>query len=282
MHGQTFLSTEEVTEHLGDPDFAVVDCRFSLDDGQRGRNDYATAHISGALYAHLGIDLSAPVVPGETGRHPLTTVAEAAQTFSNWGIDGNVQVVCYDDASGMIASRLWWMLRWLGHDRVAVLDGGWPEWLRGGGATCSGVETRTSRTFAPRVRPNLVATTADVVSRLNDPRWRVVDARIASRFRGEVEPIDPVAGRIPGAVNCPHPDNVDVNGMSLEPSVLRGRFEAVLGDVPTERAMFYCGSGVSATRDLLALAHAGLGEAQLYAGSWSEWICDPSRPIATG
>ena len=282
MSRQALITTHALAEHLDDAQWVVVDCRFSLDDEQRGHNDHLAAHIPGALYAHLGTDLSSPVVPGETGRHPLPSVDVAARTFSNWGIDRNVQVVCYDDATGMIASRLWWMLRWLGHDKVAVLDGGWAEWLRGGGATHSGVETRPARTFVSRPQPNLVATTADVDSRRDDPRWRLVDARIGSRFRGEYEPIDPVAGRIPGAVNCPHPDNVDANGLSLSPSVLRDRFEGVLGDVPPERAIFYCGSGVTATRNLLALAHAGLGDAQLYAGSWSEWILDPSRPVATG
>lgn len=278
----TILSTSELADHLADPDWAIVDCRFWLADSERGRRDYQQAHIPGAVYAHLDEDLSGPIVPGKTGRHPLPAVDAIAQTFSNWGIDSRVQVVAYDDAGASMAGRVWWMLRWLGHDAVAVLDGGFPHWQKEGRTTRSGVETRSPRSFAPYPRPEMLASTADVLAAMRDAHQLVFDSRAAERYRGENETIDPVAGHIPGAVSAPYADNIGPDGLFLPREALRDRFEALLDDVPAEQTMFYCGSGVSAAQNLIALAHAGLGDARLYAGSWSEWIADPSRPIAIG
>ncbi len=276
------ISADELARHLDDAEWAVVDCRFSLDDTGRGRREYLRSHIAQAVYAHLNEDLSAPIVPGKTGRHPLPGVDELARTLSAWGIDGRVQVVVYDDAGGAIAARLWWMLRWLGHDAVAVLDGGWPAWQDAGHHLSEGLEARSPRTFEPHPRPELLVSTEEVMARLADPTWRLVDSRVPRRYRGEVEPIDPVAGRIPGAANAPHPLNVGPDGLYLSAGALRARFKDVLGDIPPERTVFYCGSGVTAARNLLAFAHAGLGDARFYAGSWSEWITDPERPVTTG
>ena len=279
MH-TTLIAPAALHTHLDDPAWAVVDCRFSLADTERGRRAYREAHIPGAVYAHLDDDLSGPIRPGLTGRHPLPDVGAFAQTLSTWGLDADVQVVAYDDFGGGIAARLWWMLRWLGHDAVAVLDGGFPAWQRLGLPTRPGDETRPPRSFTPHPRPAWTVDVDTVDARRTDPSYRLIDARAAARYRGEHEPIDPVAGHIPGAVSAPFVDNLDADGSFLAPETLRARFETVLAGVPPQRAICYCGSGVTAAHNLLALAHAGLGNALLYPGSWSRWITDPARPVA--
>ncbi len=281
MH-TTLITPDDLHAHLDDPAWAVVDCRFSLADTERGRRAYGEAHIPGAVYAHLDDDLSGPILPGVTGRHPLPETGAFAQTLSNWGIDAGVQVAAYDDFGGGIAARLWWMLRWMGHDAVAVLDGGFPAWQRLGLPTRPGVETRSPRRFVPQPRPARLVDVETVDARRSDPAYRLVDARAAERYRGEHEPIDPIAGHIPGAVSAPFAGNLDDDGCFLPPDTLRARFETLLGDVPPEHAICYCGSGVTAAHNLLALVHAGLGEALLYPGSWSHWITDPTRPVAVG
>lgn len=278
----TLVDPETLQMHLDDPDWVIVDCRFSLNDPAYGRQAYLEAHIPGAVYAHLDADLSGPVVPGQTGRHPLPDPDQLAQKLGAWSIDARTQVVAYDDAGGAFAARLWWLLGWLGHEAVAVLDGGWPRWVQEGRPVRKGVERRTARTFKPQVRPEWVVTAEEVMQRLQDPAWRLLDARAPERYRGEQEPIDPVAGHIPGAVNAPFTENLTPAGTFRSPEVLRQRFMALLGNVPPERVICYCGSGVTAAHNLLALAHAGLPGARLYVGSWSEWITDPRRPVARG
>jgi thiosulfate/3-mercaptopyruvate sulfurtransferase len=278
----TLISTAELAAHLTDPDWALMDCRFSLDDPERGRRDYQQAHIPGAVYAHLNEDLSGPVIPGKTGRHPLPDVEVFARTLSHWGIDANVQVVAYDDSSGAIAARLWWMLRWLGHEAVAVLDGGWWPWQGEGRPVRSGLESRPPRTFVPHPQPQLLARTSEIESSLLDQTSRLLDARAIERYRGQVEPIDPVAGHIPGAISAPFTENLNPDGCFRPPEEIRARFQTLLSDVPIDQVICYCGSGVTAAHNLLALAHAGLGDARLYAGSWSEWITDPNHRIEIG
>lgn len=278
----TLISAAEVAAHLDDPDWVVVDCRFALADTEKGRRDYLAAHIPGAVYAHLDEALSSPIIPGRTGRHPLPAIDDFAATLSAWGIDERTQVVAYDDASAFIAGRLWWMLRWLGHDAVALLDGDWRLWQAEGRPTRSGVEMRTPRTFTPHPRPHLLATTDEIVAQLGAPSLHLFDVRMDDRYRGENEGIDPVAGHIPGAVSASYRHNLDADGRFLTASELRERYEALLGDTPVQDAIFYCGSGVSAVHDLIALEIAGLGMGRLYVGSWSEWIADRSRPVATG
>jgi len=282
MSFQTLISVETLAPHLGDPEWVVVDCRFSLEDAEQGRRAFLEGHVAGAVYAHLRDDLASPVIPGKTGRHPLPEVEFFARRLSAWGIDEATQVVAYDDAGGAIAARLWWMLRWMGHTSVAVLDGGWLLWQRKGRPVRSGEERRPPRTFRARHRADLVVQAAEVQARRDDPGWRLVDSRVPERYRGEVEPIDPVAGHIPGATNMPHTAVGGPDGMFLSPEKLREHFAGLLGNVAPERTVFYCGSGVTAARNLLAYAHAGLGDARLYAGSWSEWIVDPARPVAKG
>ncbi len=277
----TIIPPDELLTHLRDADWIVIDCRFSLDRTERGREDYLTSHIPGAIYAHLDEDLSGPIVPGRTGRHPLPAVEVLTDTFSRWGITDGVQVVAYDDAGGSIAARLWWLLRWLGHNAVAVLDGGWPAWRRAGYPEEDCPAQKYPRTFIPRPRPELIATVDDVAQA---PVWRtpLLDARAPERYRGEIEPIDPVAGHIPGAVCAAFNENLNADGIFRSPEELRARFMPILGHAPPSQAIVYCGSGVTAAHNLLALEHAGLHGARLYPGSWSEWITDPSRPVKTG
>lgn len=277
----TLISAADLAPHVGDTDWAIIDCRFSLADTERGRVAYQEAHIPGALYAHLDEDLSGLITPGKTGRHPLPPVDTFAQTLSTWGIDASIQVIGYDDFGGAIASRLWWMLRWLGHDAIAVLNGGWPAWLGNSLPTSSNKEKRTPRTFSPQSRPEMIADVEEVATLHKDPTSCLIDARAAARYRGDHEPIDPIAGHIPGAMSAPFADNLDADGFFLSPEKLRTRFESVLEDHSPEQAVSYCGSGVTGAHNLLALAHAGLDGARLYPGSWSHWITDPNRPIAT-
>lgn len=279
MH-RTLVDAATLHAHLGDPDWAVIDCRFALGAPARGRAAYVEGHIPGAVYAHLDDDLSAPVVLGRTGRHPLPAVLDFTATVSAWGIDAQTQVVAYDDAGGAFAARLWWMLRWLGHDAAAVLDGGLAAWIAAGGPLEPGTAARAPRTFVPRPRPERVATAHDVQALRTAPDARVLDARTADRFSGATEPIDPVAGHIPGARNVPWPEHLDADGRFLPPTALRARYAPLLGGTAPERTVVYCGSGVTAAHGALALAHAGLGDVRLYAGSWSEWITDPDRPVA--
>lgn len=278
----TLISAAEVAAHLDDPNWAIVDCRFALADPAKGRRDYLDAHIPGAVYAHLDEDLASPPIPGKSGRHPLPAVEDVAATFSAWGIDDRTQVVVYDDSSGFIAGRLWWMLRWLGHDAVALLDGDWRLWQAEGRATHSGNEGRAPRVFIPHPRPHLLVTVEEIMAKLGDPTLHLFDVRLAERYRGENDSIDPVAGHIPGAINAPYVHNLDADGRFLSAGELRQHYEALLGDASVSEAIFYCGSGVSAVHDLIALEVAGLGMARLYVGSWSEWIADPSRPVARG
>jgi thiosulfate/3-mercaptopyruvate sulfurtransferase len=212
----------------------------------------------------------------------LPSVDRLAETFGAWGIDETIQVVAYDQGPGAYASRLWWMLRYLGHDAVAVLDGGFAMWRAEGQPVRSGAEQQTRRSFSPRVRPGMLVTAVDVGHHLHDGQLLLIDARAPERYRGDVEPLDPVAGHIPGAVNAFYQDNLSADGTFRPVADLRARFAERLSGTPADRTVVYCGSGVTACHDLLALEHAGLQGARLYAGSWSEWIADPTRPVGRG
>jgi thiosulfate/3-mercaptopyruvate sulfurtransferase len=275
----TLISTAGLAQHLTDSDWAIFDCRFALADPERGRRDYAHSHIPGALYAHLNEDLAGPIIPGSTGRHPLPAIDDLAARLSHWGIDHRVQVVVYDDSGGSMAARLWWILRWLGHEAVAVLDGDWRKWSIEGHAVSNAVESRPTRSFMPHPRSDLLMTIAEVESEMSTAECKLFDSRTADRYRGENETIDPIAGHIPGAISAPYPDNLNPDGTFRSGVELRARFTTLLGDTPAARTAFYCGSGVTAAHNVLALKHAGLGDAKLYVGSWSEWITDPQRPI---
>lgn len=280
---ETLISAAELSRHIDNPQWVVIDCRFSLDNTDRGRQDYLQAHIPGAVYAHLNEDLSGQNIPGKTGRHPLPDQENFARTLSQWGIGDGVQVVAYDDKGGaMAAARLWWMAQWMGHRAVAVLNGGWQQWKNMAYPTASGLETRKSWVFTPHVRNDVLFSSADVLKIVRNPGYRILDARGADRYRGENETIDPVAGHIPGAISAPFSGNLDAAGLFLSPKDLKARVAPLLGNVPPERTVFYCGSGVTAAHNLLALKHAGLGDARFYAGSWSEWITHPDYPVERG
>ncbi|MDB4889226.1 MAG: Sulfurtransferase [Gemmatimonadetes bacterium] len=272
----TLISTGELGELLDEPPFAVavVDCRFILDDVDWGRREYVRAHIRGAVYADLDHDLSSAKT-GTNGRHPLPSPDALRATFSKLGIADGVQVIAYDQDNGMYASRLWWLLRWMGHDAVAVLDGGFAKW---DGPTASGKEHRAPREFVGTPRDELLVL-ADSVANSD---WRLIDARAPERYRGDVEPLDKVAGHIPGAVNHFYKHNLDEAGLFLPPGELRARLSPVVGGVAPDHIVSYCGSGVTGCHNVLALEHAGMHGARLYAGSWSEWASDPARAIAKG
>jgi thiosulfate/3-mercaptopyruvate sulfurtransferase len=282
---QTIVPVTGLIRHLEDPIWVVVDCRFSLAEPERGRSDYESGHIPGAVYAHLNQDLSSSVIPGKTGRHPLPDLDVFTAKLSAWGIDSEVQVVVYDDSGGAMAGRLWWMLRWLGHAAVALLDGGWQSWLSAGGPIVNGQHpggkvARPARQFTPRPRPELLATLEQVQAFRLDPDARVLDARSPERYRGEYEPIDRLAGHIPGAVSAPYADLIDANYRLKTKQEIQALYRPLLGSTSASRVVSYCGSGVTSALNLIALLHAGFGEGRLYVGSWSEWITDPGRPVA--
>lgn len=283
MSHPLIVSTEELAEHLNDPRWLVVDCRFVLSRPDEKAEHYLRAHIPGAIYAHLDHDLSTAIIPGVTGRHPLPPPEEAACRFGQMGIGPETQVVVYDDQSGALAAvRLWWMLRWLGHEAVAVLDGGWQKWMGEDRPTVSGRETRPPQELPWRVQDGFYVTSEQVELLRQDPAYRILDVRAAERYRGELEPIDPVAGHIPGAYNAPYLNNLTPEGIFKPAEILRAEYQSLLADVPAERVVFYCGSGVTSILSLLALELAGLGQARLYPGSWSEWIAPRTRSIALG
>jgi thiosulfate/3-mercaptopyruvate sulfurtransferase len=300
----TLIEAEELAAPLArnaaaDSDWTVLDCRFDLPRPDWGASAYAAGHVPNALYAHLDRDLSGPITPG-SGRHPLPSAERLAETFGRWGIDDGVQVVAYDQGNGAFAARLWWLLRWTGHRKVAVLNGGFAAWQQAELPTDTAPGVRVPRTFAPRLDDRAVVSTAELervlaAGELTSGASVLVDARGADRFAGENETIDPVAGHIPGARNHPFVRNVDAKGRFLAAEELRDRCQAMLGSgvvgggtlgaagvTDAKGAIAMCGSGVTACHNLLALEVAGLTGARLYAGSWSEWIRDPERPVRRG
>lgn len=280
----TLLAAADLARHLDRPDWVVVDCRFDLGNPASGREAYTNGHVPGARYAHLDEHLSAPVGP-DAGRHPLPDPEKLAATLGSWGVANGSQVIAYDASNGAYAARLWWLLRWLGHERVAVLDGGFKVWTELGLPVSTATPAPTPAQFVAHLRPELAVSTAELANRLaaKPPNgWRLLDARAPERYAGLVEPLDPVAGHVPGAHNHPFTTNLGPDGRFLPAAELRKNFARSLGAVPAENAIMMCGSGVTACHNLVALAVAGLAEGTLYAGSWSEWIRDPARPVTTG
>jgi thiosulfate/3-mercaptopyruvate sulfurtransferase len=268
MSYQTLISPKDLLKQLGNDDWIIVDCRFNLADTPEGRRDYQAGHIPGAVYADLDKDLSGPPTT-DNGRHPMLTPQRLIMLFSRLGIDSSKQVVAYDGGGGGIASRLWWQLRYMGHENVAVLDGGWKLWTEADYPTTAGIESNHPTNFQGQPKPEWLVLKAAVPEAV-----LLVDSRIEKRYRGEWEPWDPVAGHIPGAVNYPFRRNLDQNGRFLPPETLRQQLSEILDTTDPDSAVFYCGSGVTACHNLLALTHAGLGNGRLYAGSWSDWITD--------
>ena len=277
----TLVSGDELAAHLQDPNWRIFDCRHDLQDTSYGEKAYAKGHIPGALFLHLDRDLSGAKT-GDNGRHPLPTKEAFAAKMAACGVGPDTQVVAYDNEGSIFASRLWWMLRWVGHAKVAVLDGGVPGWRRAKREFQTEVPSHPPASFV--VRPGVVPFGADdVLERLDDRRVLILDARAPERFSGEEENLDPVGGHIPGAVNRFYFDNLDDAGCFFKPAEeLRDEFIALLKGREPQSVIQQCGSGVTACHNLLAMDVAGLPGSQLYVGSWSEWCADPARPIATG
>ena len=276
------VTTEQLAARLGDAQWVVCDCRHDLMQPEVGANAYAVGHLPGAFFLHLDRDLSGPT-NGTNGRHPLPDPDVFARRMADIGVGPATQVVAYDDSGGPYAARLWWMLRWIGHDAVAVLDGGFGKWKSEGRDVIATPPTVAARgTLTARRRESLTVDAAFVLEHLGDPAWLVVDARAPERFRGESEPVDPVAGHIPGARNRLFKDNLTPGGVFKSPSELHREFMQVIGNMPSTHVVNQCGSGVTAAHNVLALEVAGLGGSRLYPGSWSEWCADPSRPVARG
>jgi thiosulfate/3-mercaptopyruvate sulfurtransferase len=281
---QTIISVEQAIELHSSNTTRYFDCRFSLQDTSAGERSYASGHIPGAIFADLNSQLSQDVIPGKTGRHPLPQKDHWLSQIQAWGLQPDLQVIAYDDVGGAGAARLWWLLKWIGHEKVAVLNGGLQAWLNAGGKLSAEViDYPASPLFD---YSDLTALVKDMKSEVivnelqtESRSFLLVDAREKRRYLGEVEPIDPIAGHIPGAICSPHSANLDKEGAFLSPEVLREKFHEVITD--GRPVVSYCGSGVTACHNALAMVHAGMPIPFVYIGSWSEWINDPTRPVVT-
>lgn len=281
MDYTTLLPAEVLKDRLGDSRWVILDVRHDLFDLAAGLRAYEAGHVPGAQFASIDNDLSGTKT-GRNGRHPLPARDALIARFRAWGIGNDSQIVAYDAQGGQFAARLWWLARWLGHRRVAALDGGWPAWLAAGGATESASAVRAPGSFSAGASLAGVVTADAVLATLGDPGRLLLDARLPERYRGEQEPIDPVAGHIPGALNRPWQHNLAPDQRFKTPAELKADFSALLGARPAGAVTHQCGSGVTACHNVLAMEVAGLQGSAVYAGSWSEWIADPARPIRTG
>jgi thiosulfate/3-mercaptopyruvate sulfurtransferase len=280
MDRTPLIEPAELERRLGAQGPIIVDCRHDLVAADAGAAAYARSHIPGAFHAHADRDLASPITAA-SGRHPLPSVDAFRVTLRRWGVDPDSEVVVYDDSNGATAARLWWMLRWVGHSRVALLNGGWKQWLAHGGPQSADVPAAAAGTFQPRADRAQWVSTDEVAARVGKPGLLLVDARGADRFAGRSEPIDVVAGHVPGAINHPFTLNLDSAARFLPADELRTRWQRTLAGRAPSEVIAMCGSGVSACHNLLALEIAGLSGGKLYVGSWSEWIRDRARPIAT-
>ena len=278
MSFTSLITANELHQHLSDPNWRIIDCHFELNSPDAGQTAYLKAHIPGAIYAHLDNDLTSDVIPGKTGRHPLPKIENLVALFSSWGIDEKVQVVVYDNRGGGIAARLWWLLKWLGHNQVALLDGELDSWSNSGYPLENDIPQLIAREFHPNLNPEMVVNVQEIENNYKS-KYILIDSRAPERYRGEIEPIDPISGHIPGAINAYYMDNLNQDQKFLAKEVLASKFLSLIDQKSTQNVVFYCGSGVTAANNILAMYHAGLGLAKLYAGSWSEWITDPNRPI---
>lgn len=274
----TLIPVETLAAHLDAADWRVIDCRFDLAQPAAGEAAYRAGHIPGASYAHLDRDLSSAITPA-TGRHPLPDPERFAATLGGWGISAHTQVIAYDADNGMYASRLWWLLRWVGHRAVAVLDGGFKAWTAARLPMSTEIPARSPTRYEAHPNRDLWLDAQQVQERVQQADWRLLDARAPERFAGKVEPLDSVAGHVPSARNHPFATNLAADGRFGAPEELRRRYEQSQAGVTDDHTIVMCGSGVTACHLLLAMEHAGKRGARLYAGSWSEWIRDPRRPI---
>lgn len=280
----TLISAADLAKRLDSPDVRVFDVRHDLTNHAAGRQAYEAGHIPGARYLDHETELAAPRT-GANGRHPLPSRADFGALMAAHGVTPQTLVVAYDASGGMYAAHLWWMLRWLGHDQVAVLDGGWQAWTAAGLPTTTEAAPAAVQAGQPvEPGPSLAATVdaRTVLDNISRPAFTVIDARAANRYRGEVEPMDPVAGHIPGALNRPNGENLQADGRFKPAAQLREEFTGLLAGRDPAAIVHQCGSGITACHNLLAMEIAGLSGSRLYPGSWSEWCSDPSRPVAKG
>jgi thiosulfate/3-mercaptopyruvate sulfurtransferase len=275
----TLIDCQTLAQHLNE--FVVIDSRHDLMQPMWGREAFAAGHLPGAQFASIDDDLSGAKT-GHNGRHPLPPVERLAAQLGAWGIDQHTQVVVYDQGNAMMVGRLWWLLNYLGHDKVAVLDGGFAAWQAAGLPLSTATESKPSKTFVPQLRSEMRRTVAQVQNQLGSAQQVILDARAPQRYSGEVEPIDPRAGHIPGALNRPFNLNLASSGYFKSPAELQADFAQVLAATPIANLVHQCGSGVSACANILAMRHAGYPMTALYAGSWSEWSQDASRPVTLG
>jgi len=277
------ISPQQLAERQQRPGLVILDCRFALEDTAYGQRSYANGHIAGACFADLERDLSGPVSKGKTGRHPLPDAQKLVERLQHWGINADSDVVLYDDGPGAFAARAWWLLAWLGkRDGVFILNGGLKAWHAAGLPLSLDAPDKKTGHFRGQPDDKLVLSADQLQKRLGKPQMTLIDARAEARFRGEVEPIDPVAGHIPGAQCAAFNENLGPDGLFLPADQLKQRFAAKLQGRAPEQLVAYCGSGVTACHNLFALCLAGYPLGALYAGSWSEWITDPQREVATG
>jgi thiosulfate/3-mercaptopyruvate sulfurtransferase len=277
---EPLVSLDWLKQRLGNPSVRPIDVRWYLTERGRGRAEYAAGHIPGAPFLDLDDDLAAPRGQGP-GRHPLPTAEAFARAAGRAGIGADTHVIAYDASGGAYAARLWWLLRYFGHQRVSLLDGGWPAWQSAGYATEADLPAIDPATFVAVPHPELVLDAAAVDALRHDPRALILDARLTERYEGRIEPIDPQPGHIPGAHSAPYPGNLRDDGRMKSADDLRERFLA-LGADSADKIACYCGSGVTAAHNVFALHIAGRTDALLYEGSWSDWSSDPTRPVATG
>jgi thiosulfate/3-mercaptopyruvate sulfurtransferase len=279
---RNLISAKDLESCLDGPDIRIVDCRFDLVDPLAGRRAYEQAHIRGAVFADLDRDLAAPISSG-TGRHPLPDVVQLSETLGRLGIGNNTDVIVYDAGPGALAARAWWLLRWVGHERVRLLDGGLQQWVADARPIRAGEEHAAPSTFLPRPNNEMIVTTAELARDVEGIKaLNLIDARDAARFRGELEPIDPVAGHIPGSVNLPYTLSLNEDGLWRSREELASLWTGVLGGDARTPWIAMCGSGVTACHLAISAMEAGFREPRLYVGSWSEWIRNPERPIGLG
>jgi len=281
MGKKLLLTAQELQAGLDNGARLVIDCRFVLSDTGSGYRDYLQAHIPGARYAHLDDDLSGPIT-GASGRHPLPDAGRFGAFLSRCGWRPGIGLVAYDHADGAFAVRLWWLMKYFGHDCVTLLDGGYKAWLAAGYATESSLPpARDSAVAVLEANTGMMVTTDDVMDNLTRKHFLLADVRAAERYRGEIEPIDPVAGHVPGAVSYPLQRSLMADGRFRPKEEIREGLVSLAGDRPVSDLVFMCGSGVTACHGAFAGELAGLGKSRVYAGSWSEWIRDPARPVET-
>jgi thiosulfate/3-mercaptopyruvate sulfurtransferase len=273
----TFISATNLEKNLNNHNWVVLDCRYFTKGAHKNQGE--PDHIPNAQFAYINTDLSSIVITGKTGRHPLPNPDYFARKLQEWGINNQSQVVVYDDISGAYAARCWWLLNWVGHHKVAVLDGGLSAWKAKDFPMKTEVVVKTSQKFSLNINNQLFQTADEVTSLINNKKKLLIDSRSPERYQGRNETLDPIAGHIPSAINYYYENNLDNNGNMLSKESLKKNFDSILGKTSIEDITFYCGSGVTATLNILSMVHAGFGFAKLYAGSWSDWITDTSRPI---